>query len=316
MELIFNKADKGQEEIKKLMGFINADLSFKNMLTDISLHIPKLIQIIGLPMYEKLLKFYNDQLEPAPTDEQKKSLELILKRGQLYVLLLAYKAYAPNADLIHGNNGRKAHFAEGERAAWDWQIAADNGALLKRAYKALDELILTLDASGFNEWTDSDQYKTAAGLFIYNTEQLHKVYPIDYSGQLYHQLIPFMEDVELENILAILGAEKFQELKGVLRTDQEPGQKKLINYSKKVIAYRILAKASQLLPEEMLNFPINYKVSETEREEIRKQRSREFEGEALYFESLLEREKRIQAGAADTRDLTHGIKAGQKHVNL
>lgn len=91
-----------------------------------------------------------------------------------------------------------------KKTAWDWQIASDNAALLRRGYKALDGIIDLLDSSDYPEWTGSDQYKESRSLFLFNTRNFDKAYPINNSGQLYYRMVPFMADVETETLRPIL----------------------------------------------------------------------------------------------------------------
>lgn len=316
MKLIFNKNNSGQEEIKKLLGFLDADISYENLETDIVLNIPNLIEFIGQEMYDKLLTHYEASVE----DE---ALDAILTNSQLYVLLLAYLDYSPNADLIHGNNGRKMHFSESEKTPWDWQIAMDNGALKRRAYKSLDALIQLLDKSTYAEWTGSDQYKKAKALFLYNTAQLQDIFPVNNSGQLYYRLVAFMPDVEIEVLRPALGQTKFDDLKSKVKGSPSADEKLLILYCQKITAFTVLARGSELLPEEMMSTEINYRLSESDRELIREKRAAKFLKMARTYELELERILTKQANALDPLNPestllnpTRGITPGKKHVSL
>ena len=309
MKILFNKDNKGQEEIKKLLGFLDADVKFEYLETDIELNTPYLVQFIGQAMYDKLITYY----EAATADE---NLDAILKNSQLYVLLMAYLEYASNGDIVHGNSGRKIHFAENEKTPWDWQIEMDNGALKRRAYRALDRLIEALDKSELADWTGSDQYKQARSLFLYDTTQFSRVYPINNSGQLYYRLVPFMADIETEKIAPVLGLVQFDELKNKIKGAPTSEEKQLILYCQKITAYRVLERASTLLPDEMFEEKINYKQSYQDRESIRKSREDKFASMAADYEVELERILARQNAEEYELNPTHGIQADKKHVNL
>lgn len=114
MRILFNKDNNGQAEMKALLGFLDKDLRFDNIVTDIELNTPGLIEFIGKEMYSKIEDFYYADLPTEPTADQLKMIR-ILKHAQLYILLLAYLEYASNADLMHGNSGRKIHHAADEK---------------------------------------------------------------------------------------------------------------------------------------------------------------------------------------------------------
>ena len=309
MKILFNKADGGQEELKKLLGFIDPDLKFEYLLTDIELNTPYLVQFIGQEMYDKLVSHYDGNT----ADED---LDLILKNSQLYVLLMAYLEYVSNGDIKHTNSGRKIHFAENEKTPWDWQIEMDNGALKRRAYRALDRLIEVLDKSELTEWTGSDQYKQARSLFLYDTTQLNRVYPINNSGQLYYRLVPFMADVEREKISPVLGSLKFDELKSKIKGSPTAEEKELILYSQKITAYRVLERASTLLPDEMFEDKINYRQSYQDRELIREKRQAKFAEMAEDYEAELSRILARQNAEEYELNPTHGLQPNKNHVNL
>lgn len=315
MRILFNKSNNGQAEIKALLGFLDKDLRFENIVTDIELNTPDLIEFIGQEMYSKIETFYYADPPVQPTADQEKMIR-ILKHAQLYILLLAYIEYAANADLMHGNSGRKIHFSEKEKTAWDWQILADNAALLRRAFKALDGLIDLLDSSTYTEWKDSDQYKESRSLFLHNTRSFDKAYPINNSGQLYYRLVPFMADVETETLRPTLGVELFDTLKTKLKGSPSSEEKELILYCQKIQAYAVLERACVLLPEEMTEKNINYKMKESEREAQKENRRRRLSDMAEKYKRDLQM---IVAGINEVEyelNPTHGLDPAKNHVNL
>lgn len=315
MKILFNKNQNGQQEVKALLGFLDADITYENLETDIELNTPELIEFIGQEVYKELETFYFGVLPENPTPDELMLIR-ILKHAQLFVLLLAYLEYSQNADLIHGNTGRKIHFSTDEKTPWDWQILQDNAALRRRAYKALDGLIDLLDASNFEEWTNSDQYKTARKLFLFNTRQFDKIYPINKSGQLYYRMVPFMADIETETLRPILGAEKFDLLKTKLKGSPTPEEQQLILICQKIQAYAVLERAYVLLPEDMMEKNINYKTPEREREDQKENRRRRLDDTANRYKLDL------QALVAKMNEVdyelnpTHGLDPEKNHVNL
>jgi hypothetical protein len=313
MKILFDKDNTGQTEVKTLLGFMDADIKFENLETDIELNTPYLVQFIGQAVYDKIATFY----ESAQDEEGFAVLKPILKCAQLYIILKAYLEYASNGDIIHGNSGRKIHFASDEKTPWDWQIRADNGALERRAYKALDLLIDLLTTANYTEWTASEPYKAAKSLFIPTTNSFQKIYPINHSGQLFYRLVPFMADIEQENILAILGEVKYLELKsGTPATIPEIDFNLLTSYCQKITAYLVIDRAWRILPEEMLGETVNYKLSDHARADLRDKRSIEHLARVKVYERDLQAIlARLDLEVYDY-DQTHGIDPANKYLNL
>ncbi|NQY30917.1 MAG: hypothetical protein HRT69_15795 [Flavobacteriaceae bacterium] len=253
MDIIFNKNNTGQEELKILLGFLDADLNFSNLQTDIELNTTDVVDFIGEDMYQKALDHYNS------TDTDVK-LDDIVKRIQLFIILKAYLDYAPNADLSHSNSGRKYTSDENEKIPWEWQLTNDEKANKSRCYKSLDRLILLLNKSDYPEWKDSDQYKKASGLFVKNTKEFNEVYNINNSHQLYFRLVPQLTVVQQMHIITIIGITKYDELKAVVKaTDPiSTPDTLLLLHIRSAIVHLALAKAYKLLPVEMFPEHLQY----------------------------------------------------------
>ncbi|TQI72282.1 hypothetical protein JM79_3240 [Gramella sp. Hel_I_59] len=312
MKLLFNKADQGQEEIKELLGFINRDLKYKNLVSDIELQTPLLIDFISKPVYDKIEEFYQSE----QTGENAEIMKVALKTAQLYILLQAYLQYAPNADVMHTTSGRNVQMPNNSKMAWDWMLKKDEVNTERRSYRALDALIQALDEMELAEWIASEEYKTAQGLFITRTNQFQKIYPIENSGQLYYRMVPFMSDIEAETLIPILGVDKIEELKIDLNAGTFTPDGQLILYCRKIVGFHAMSRALTLLPDEMLPFKYNVKMKTEDLEALRESRSAKFKGMAEDFEKLLEQ---IFAGQNEVEyetDQLYGIKDGKKHVNL
>jgi len=253
MEIIFNKNNTGQEELKSLLGFLDADLKFEKLQTDIELNTTDVVDFIGEPMYEKALTHYKG------TDTDVK-LDDIVKRIQLFIILKAYIDYAPNADLSHSNSGRKYTSDDNEKIPWEWQLTNDEKANKSRCYKSLDRLILLLNKSDYSEWKDSDQYKKANDLFVKNTKEFNDIYNINNSHQLYFRLVPQLTVVQQEHIISIIGIAKYDELKIVVKSTApiSTPDALLLLHIRSAIVHLAIAKAYDLLPVEMFPEHLQY----------------------------------------------------------
>ncbi|QQV89947.1 adaptor protein [Cellulophaga phage Ingeline_1] len=308
MELIFNKNSTGQVEIKTLLGFTDGDFKYDNLESYIELQTPYLIDIIGQSVYDKVVTYYK---EATVVDEKTKS---ILKKMQFYIVSMAYLDYAPNNDLTHGNSGRTFRSEDNEKIPWDWQIQASNKVTYKNAYTALDQLLVSLDASEWQEWIDSDAYKHANAIFIKNTLEFDKVYPINKSGQLYYKLVPFMDDFENEYVNAILTSDYAAQLKS--KTNPSDNEKLLLLYIKKAIAYLSLAKGMKAFPVELLPDSLTFQENTRMKSAARAEVMEFLNAEGGKYLQKLEYEYSQQTATFTPIKTTNGLDEGTKYVNL
>lgn len=210
----------GNTELKELLGFIDADLKFKNLMPDIITATNDVIDLIGIEVYKKAIEAYND----GNTDEENKPFVYAVRYP---IAVNAYRLNAPSNDLAHTNNGRKMRQDNNEKLPFQWMIDNDNAALEKRYYRALDDLIKFLDHSKveheltttlYTIWTNSDAFKTTQKLFIRTVSEFDEVFPIQ-SRLLLIKLAPGIFKCEQYDIRPRLGVEKFKALKEALKSN-------------------------------------------------------------------------------------------------
>ncbi|WP_271407269.1 DUF6712 family protein [Tenacibaculum soleae] len=324
MEILFNKDENGQEEITEILGFLSADFSFERMVTDIELNTPELIHFISEEVYLKIVEFYKTA---SPTEAEQTKFSDVLKKSQLFILIMAYHDFAGNNDLMHTTGGRKMNAATDEKTPWDWQIATDNAALKKKAYKALDQLITALDKSKLTEWLESVAYKKSKALFVHNTKIFNNRHSINNSEQLYFRLVPFMADIELVEICSRIGEDLHTRLKAsiVPASDFAPLtvlEKSLKISIEKSIVYKTLEKAYKMFPVEMFAEKINYKESAKSQSLARAEVVQYFKEEATeqlkYIESIIRKieESKNETNETTPINLTPGLEPETKHVDL
>ncbi len=325
MHILFNKDDQGQKEIKQILGFIDADFNFDNLSTDIALETPYLIEFIGEQTYNLAVYLYDPTLKPLDyelpvlTGIQEKAMEECIGLIQTYILIMANNQYEQSNDLIHTNSGRKMNRTDDQITPWEWQINRDNAVQLKKAYKALDQLIHKLDKARIPTWIASETYTQSKSIFIYNTSLFNKAYPINYSSQLYYKMIPFMDTIELDRIYPILGKEKYSELKAAILNEAEiidPDTIVLLKKIRDIIAYFTIAKAYTVFPIEMFPDKINYQESTSVHLKSRAELTQNLIKEAE--DNLLKLEYYIGKLSETTieRDPMQGLDPENKYVSL
>lgn len=314
MELLFNNENKGQVEIKKTLGFLNAGFTYENIEPDLYLWTPDLVDIIGQETYDRIVTFYKAASNPTGTAQEIATNRAILKYAQLYVLSMGYLAYSSDNDLIHGNDGRSSRSEEDQEKPFEWQINKSNSSIKKRAYRALDLLILELDGSNWTEWTESDQYSKSKNVFLKNTKEFHAVFPINKSGQLYYRLVPFMDDIENDEIKPILGATVFGDLKS--KSDPNEDEEKLILLIKKAVAYKSLGKALKAFPVEMFPEGMVHTENTRMKSEARAEVMQFMNKEGDDYMLKLEYEYAQQNQTFEDIPLTNGLNEDSKYVDL
>lgn len=212
MELLFDKegADPS-DELKSLLGFVDADIDFSKIKPDATTATNDLVQLIGQTMYDTVLDAYKD-------DDADEASEYLVYVTRYPVAVDAYRLFAPDMDLSHTNNGRKMRQDDNEKLPFEWMIEKNNEALERRYYRALDDMLRhyeTLDA-----WKATEAYKKLHRLFITTTDQFDEHFRIG-SRLVLLKLEPGIRQCEQREIKSRIGKTKFDALKAALTSGEE-----------------------------------------------------------------------------------------------
>lgn len=219
MKLLIREAEASRE-LKSVLGFLDADIKYKNIRPDVVTATYDIIDLISKNVYDFIADKY-----PITGDINDEDVnQNLIRAAQNAIFSKAYMLYAPNNDLAHTADGRKMRNEEHEKSAFQWMIDADNEAQEKRYYRALDDLIRLLDSTKteaetaetiWTIWTSSDEYKFSQKLFLRNSKQFDKHLVIE-SPYLFIKLCPGIEECEANEILPRIGIDKFNGLKTAL----------------------------------------------------------------------------------------------------
>lgn len=273
MKLLFKSAS-GSDEIKELLGFVDADLTFNNLMPDLRTASRQVINIIGREVYDYAIEKYNN----GQIEESEDNNDYLLVQCIKYAIAVdAYRHYAPSNDLSHTNDGRKMRNEEHEKNAFEWMIDRDNDALEKRYYRALEDLIIFLDElkavpvvdeapedlepetgdTIYELWKNSDSYKKSHKLFVRSTNDFEDYFPI-HSRLLLLKLQNGLSRCERYEIAPRLTNTVFEELKHRYSNQTEitdPKELRLIDLIKETCCFYALAWA---IPKLSINiFPDN-----------------------------------------------------------
>lgn len=227
--MIFNKANKGAEELQKLTGNYYASNKFEKIETEIMLESEKILALIGNDVFSLAEEHYNGatyNLSNAPVDESEEQLatrlldDKLVQHVQLPIAMMAtYHFYQGNI-ISHEDAGRKVKIdSTNEKLPWEWMLDRDDQANLRKAYATIDRLLRFLDENEISEWMASDARKTSKELFVSNTAAFNEVFPIDNSPRFFYTIVPFLKEVQRLKIKDALGSEKYEELLEYVKRD-------------------------------------------------------------------------------------------------
>lgn len=234
MELLFTD-ETGTKELKEHLGFLDVDIKYKNLKGKLITATNEVIDLIGKTTYNLCVVEY----KKLDTDTEKNNDFIFTVRNA--IAIQGYRKYAPHNDLAHTTKGRIARLEDKEKSAFQWQIAADNEALEKSYYEALDALIKFLDAE-IEEWKETEEYKTTHNLFIASAKDFDQFFPIGNSRLLFQKLAPGIRLCENNEVKARLGKTLFEAIKNDASTNDS-----LLYKIKEATAYYALAWAMRRL---------------------------------------------------------------------
>lgn len=249
MKLIFNIGTNGSTEIKKLLGFIDVDLKFDSLQSEIISATREIIQLIGKNIYNSIQEKYENKTE-----------EPLIYLTQMAIAINAYRNFVPNNDLAHSNNGRKMRLQEHEKHPFEWALDRDNNALERKYYRSLDDLIMHLDDSS-EEWKLSEEYKKSLNSLFRTTKDFDDVFPIQ-SRLLLLKLQPGIRQCLNLKIKSVLPSDTYTKLvANELKADDE-----ILYYVKSCCAFYALAWALprysvQMFPEGVLQYTASDRMS-------------------------------------------------------
>lgn len=252
--MLFNKNNKGQAELKALLGFLHASSNFDNIKTDIILEEETMIELIGKPVYDKAQTHYDSENYES-ADEQYKLLNNLVHYIQLPVAYYASGNYAAHSDVQHGGDGRKVKIdSQNEKMAWEWMINRDDEATLNKAHKTTDRLIAFLEenADDITEWKDSDAQKLARGLFINTAKIFDQIFPIDNSRRFFIKVIPFIKEIERKHLLPVLGKARFDDMKAAILSGNFEDKEDMLLLIRVPLVYFTLSLAAKRLSVRIL----------------------------------------------------------------
>lgn len=239
MRLLFAKTGvDSSDEIKRTLGFIDADFPFKKIKPDVRTATAEFVRTVGSGVYNELLALY-DVADPPGDDDEDSILEL----AQSAIMTSAYKLFAPANDLQHGVNGRKMLKGDDYERPYEHMLVASNDDLERRSFRAMNDFLRLLDEDSII-WKGSPEYLKSHRLIVRTTDDFDRYYVIN-SLLLLLKLQPGLTLAENNVIVPRVGASAFKLLKEKISgesilplTDQE---QQLLPLIKEACVYYALA---------------------------------------------------------------------------
>ncbi|MCX6272209.1 MAG: hypothetical protein NTU44_13515 [Bacteroidetes bacterium] len=258
--MLFNRDNKGKEEMKSILGFIFATNSFDNLRTDIILAEDDLRILIGSDLFKAIDTYYHsaDFNQVDEQDTHRQVLNELVRRIQQPLAFYAYRNYACHADLTHSDKGRQIHVSETEKPAFEWMIERDDQSMLAKAHKLTDRLLTYLEENKEDsliqeKWTNTDVYRLTRELFINSAKEFEEVFPIEGSRRFFLKVVPFIREAEQNQVLSVLGKDLFAELKAVILSGEiTSDQRELIRLIRIPLALFTMVTAIKRLSVEVL----------------------------------------------------------------
>lgn len=213
--MIFNKDNKGAQELRDLTGNYYANNKFDKIAGEIELAAEELAALVGDGVIALAGKYYVEPGEDADA-------ELVRKVQRPIAILATLRMYRKN-DLSHEDDGRKFKMATdgSEKLPWEWQLDRDDALHLEEYFRAVDALIRYLNKKGVEVWTGTASYKLAQTLIIRSGEAFDSYFPIDRSERMFLMLLPFIREAQMLTVKRAYGKgwDELLEENGIPETD-------------------------------------------------------------------------------------------------
>ena len=208
MQIVFNKADNGSQELEKITGNFYQNNAFDKIEIELNLATEEVIKLIGLPVYTLAQNYYY-----TPPSTEVLQIKNLLSHVQMAVAHKAAYNYYQLSIVSHEDNGRKLKVDKNnEVVPWEWMLDRDDQANLNKAYRMIDRLLAFLDESPITEWHNSDFKKQAKKLFVSNTGTFNEFFPIDDSGRFYATVTPFLTQIQQTTLKNAIGETKYLDI--------------------------------------------------------------------------------------------------------
>jgi hypothetical protein len=268
--MLFNKNSTGGDELRELLGFIDASTNFSKWITWVELSVRQVTMLTGTAVYDVANAHYNSDhykyvASGTPTELTTpkaseiaawKVLDELVRKFQLANALFAYVRLLPSLDAQHSNGGRKKTVGTEERALTAVEQYKDENNILNLGYEALEDLLSYLELNAIPTWLASETRKSTANLLVPTLEAFNEYFRIG-SARLFYTLVPMIREVQNRNVVSIIKATRVTEIiaafAAATKTDAQTALIALTqDYIRRPLILATMALALKRLPVELL----------------------------------------------------------------
>ena len=202
--MIFNRDNKGADELRALTGNYYANNEFSKIESDIKFAAYQLKQVVGDAVLKRAEEAYIKMEEPSEALADPQQLVELVQRP--IAILATLQLYRKN-DVSHEDSGRKVQLAsdDTEKIPWEWQLDRDDSIHMESYYMAVEQLISYLNEIKLTEWMESEQKKAALSLIIRTGRDFDKYFPIQSSERLFFLLVNFIREMQISTVKRAYG---------------------------------------------------------------------------------------------------------------
>jgi len=223
--MLFNKNNTGGDELRALLGFIDASTNFDRWITWVDLSVRQVTALTGKAVYDLANEHYNSdhyqytasgtltELTTPKLSEvtEWKKLDELVRKFQLANALFAYVRLLPSLDAGHSNGGRIRTVGTDDRTLTAVEAYKDETNILNLGYEALEDLLSYLETSAIPEWLTSETRKSTANLLVPTLEVFNEYFRIG-SARLFYTLVPMIKAVQNLTISSIVKSTRVTEI--------------------------------------------------------------------------------------------------------
>lgn len=205
--MLFNKLNKGAEELRELTSSFYKNNDFSRISTQILLEEEALTRLVGGDVMARALSHYqsaNYKKTDASAEDLKN--DRLVMHLQLPVAYRATFRYYQLNLVSHEDTGRKVKMnRENETMPWEWMLDRDDAAQVRLGNETADLLIRWLETHQIAEWMNSDNRRASRQLFVNTAALFGESYPIDLSESFFYTVMPFIREVQTVKVKKALG---------------------------------------------------------------------------------------------------------------
>ena len=212
--MIFNKDNKGAQELRDLTGNYYANNDFHKIQSDVRAASYYLTKVVGEDVYTRAVDAYLNGEESGTGEGQIADVPKFIGLVQRPIAIMATLQMYRKNDVSHEDSGRKVTVSSDgtDKIPWEWQLDRDDAIHMEEYYQAVEQLIDYLNKIQLKEWMESEQKQLADTLLIRSGREFDKYFPIQSSERMYLLLVGFIREVQIRYIRPAYGADKWIDL--------------------------------------------------------------------------------------------------------